>query len=230
MNNKQTLVFNQYEVTELSTNEWNRDITKHMVAYKQLKDAEVITEDQLNSLIDSGCYFWIKVVNNNPFFNKDCYLIELTLMYTNKAISLYINKEALNKHDETVTEEVVITEDIQEEANTIETTEEVYYTVANVSFTTLEEAQVYCDGSDFEYAMIQEIKEINYTVNIDSEIEQPKQEESTYWYQYSLRGFSPFCQPKGHVKLDDSVGRYGAIAYNRQLTSNELEEYELLAI
>jgi hypothetical protein len=48
-----------------------------------------------------------------------------------------------------------------------------------------------------------------------------------YWYAYRLRGFSPFCQPKGHVKVDQSIGRHGVIAYDRPLTQYELDEYEL---
>jgi hypothetical protein len=49
-----------------------------------------------------------------------------------------------------------------------------------------------------------------------------------YWYAYRLRGFSPFCQPKGHIDHNDSIGKHGIIAYNRPLTASELEEYELV--
>lgn len=48
-----------------------------------------------------------------------------------------------------------------------------------------------------------------------------------YWYEYRFRGFSPFCQPKGHIQVDETKGKFGIIAYNRPLTKNELAEYEL---
>lgn len=48
-----------------------------------------------------------------------------------------------------------------------------------------------------------------------------------YWYTYRLRGFSIGCQPKGFVDSDETVGRFGAIAYDRPLTEAECYEYEL---
>lgn len=53
-------------------------------------------------------------------------------------------------------------------------------------------------------------------------------DNNLFWYAYRLRGFSPFCQPKGHIKQDSTIGRHGIIAYDRQLTEYELEEYELI--
>jgi hypothetical protein len=49
-----------------------------------------------------------------------------------------------------------------------------------------------------------------------------------YWYEYKLRGFSPFCQPKGFIDHNDNKGRHGIVAYNRPLTESELDEYELI--
>ncbi len=48
-----------------------------------------------------------------------------------------------------------------------------------------------------------------------------------YWYEYRLRGFSLGCQPKGFVETDSSLGRHGAVAYDRPLTKQEIDEYEL---
>jgi hypothetical protein len=55
-----------------------------------------------------------------------------------------------------------------------------------------------------------------------------KDKNNLYWYSYRLRGFSLGCQPKGHIKQDPTIGRHGIIAYDRQLTDTELEEYELI--
>ena len=52
-------------------------------------------------------------------------------------------------------------------------------------------------------------------------------EQKLYWYEYKYRGFSPFCQPKGHIKVDNSKGKFGIIAYNRPLTEKELYDFEL---
>ena len=52
----------------------------------------------------------------------------------------------------------------------------------------------------------------------------------TYKYGMRLRGFSPGCQPKkGFVaREDDPSGRYyDILAYDRPLTKDELEDYEL---
>lgn len=50
-----------------------------------------------------------------------------------------------------------------------------------------------------------------------------------YRYGMRLRGFSLGCQPKGVKKrLDDTTGKYhDIIEYDRQLTQQEIKEYEL---
>jgi hypothetical protein len=50
-----------------------------------------------------------------------------------------------------------------------------------------------------------------------------------YWYKYKHRGFSLGCQPKGFVDTDNGqfAGRFGAVAYDRELTAEEVNEYEL---
>ena len=51
-----------------------------------------------------------------------------------------------------------------------------------------------------------------------------------FLYGMRLRGFSPGCQPKGGLveRQDDVTGRYHDIlVYNRELTTEELKNYEL---
>lgn len=54
-----------------------------------------------------------------------------------------------------------------------------------------------------------------------------------YKYGMRLRGFSPGCQPKeGFLRReDDTMGDYyDVIVYDRQLTEDELRDYELDAL
>lgn len=51
-----------------------------------------------------------------------------------------------------------------------------------------------------------------------------------YWYELTLRGISPGCQPTGFIDKNFEYGQYGAIAYNRELTLKEINEYELTPI
>jgi hypothetical protein len=66
------------------------------------------------------------------------------------------------------------------------------------------------------------------------EVKEDKEEETEtnnlYWYEYRLRGFSLGCQPRGHVEVNHSVGRFGAIAYDRPLTETEINDYELRSV
>lgn len=48
-----------------------------------------------------------------------------------------------------------------------------------------------------------------------------------YWYTYRLRGFSLGCQPKDFAWQDSSIGKFGAIIYERELTKREISDYEL---
>lgn len=51
-----------------------------------------------------------------------------------------------------------------------------------------------------------------------------------FLYGMRLRGFSPGCQPKNGLveRQDDVTGKYyDILVYNRELTEDELENYEL---
>lgn len=88
------------------------------------------------------------------------------------------------------------------------------YIVGNRIFETYDEAYQYCILCDYDPSIMIE--------------EEKKSESVLYWYQYLYRGFSPFCQPDGYVKVKESIGKWGIIAYNRPLTKKELNEYELV--
>jgi RNA polymerase subunit RPABC4/transcription elongation factor Spt4 len=50
-----------------------------------------------------------------------------------------------------------------------------------------------------------------------------------FWYKYKhQRGFSIGCQPKGFIDYDGRIAEYGGIAYDRELTVKEIEDYELI--
>jgi hypothetical protein len=48
-----------------------------------------------------------------------------------------------------------------------------------------------------------------------------------HWYKYRLRGFSLGCQPDDFVSHDVLIGKFGAVAYNRKLSEEEIQEFEL---
>ena len=51
-----------------------------------------------------------------------------------------------------------------------------------------------------------------------------------YKYGMRLRGYAPLCQPMNGLvnREDDPTGKYhDVLLYNRQLTEQELREYEL---
>lgn len=54
--------------------------------------------------------------------------------------------------------------------------------------------------------------------------------EQLFWYEYLYRGCSIGAQPKGFVETDESVGKFGAVAYDRELTEYEIESFELKEI
>jgi hypothetical protein len=80
-----------------------------------------------------------------------------------------------------------------------------------------------------------ELKKVNERLQMDNKelkqqlnkIKGNNKDNNIYWYEYRLRGFSPFCQPKGHIEYNPNIGRHGIISYNRPLTQDELNEYEL---
>lgn len=95
-NSNHTHSFNSYNTTVLSGSYWAKDVSKHTAKYTELKDIEVMDNITIDSLINNGYNFWIKIVNENPYFNNDCYLVDLYLSYINKPITVYINKDHYN--------------------------------------------------------------------------------------------------------------------------------------
>jgi len=57
--------------------------------------------------------------------------------------------------------------------------------------------------------------------------EKNKDQNGLYWYEMRLRPLSIGSQPNGFIQIDDTKGRHGIIAYNRPLTQNEINEYDL---
>lgn len=92
------------------------------------------------------------------------------------------------------------------------------YIVGNRNFNTYEEAMKYCDLCDFDIHEMIEVKEIK---------EAEATENKIYWYEFWLRGFSLGCQPKGHIEVNHNKGRWGIIAYDRKLSNEECENYDL---
>ena len=48
-----------------------------------------------------------------------------------------------------------------------------------------------------------------------------------YWYEMYMRPLGPGCQPKGIVKFVEDKGRWGLVAYDRPLTEEVLDDYEM---
>lgn len=48
-----------------------------------------------------------------------------------------------------------------------------------------------------------------------------------YWYEMLKRPVSIGCQPKGFVEVNHEKGNWGIVAYDRKLTPEELQEFEM---
>lgn len=48
-----------------------------------------------------------------------------------------------------------------------------------------------------------------------------------HWYELLYRGISPGCQPRDFVDKDHNKGKWGIVAYDRELTDKELSMYEM---
>jgi hypothetical protein len=53
-----------------------------------------------------------------------------------------------------------------------------------------------------------------------------------YKYTYKFRGFSLYCQPtKGFIRKENNKNyKFEIIVYDRKLTENEINEYELIEL
>lgn len=80
-----------------------------------------------------------------------------------------------------------------------------------------------------EFFSVDEAEEDSPKANEET-TEAPAEEEATkYYYGMRLRGCAPGCQPKDFEEFkEDTTGKYyNILVYNRKLTDEEVEEYEL---
>lgn len=49
-----------------------------------------------------------------------------------------------------------------------------------------------------------------------------------FWYEMLKRPVSIGCQPKGFIEVNHNEGNWGIVAYEKKLTQEELEEFEML--
>ncbi|MBU8573747.1 MULTISPECIES: hypothetical protein [Bacillus] len=89
--------FNTYSVDNLTDKQWKEDVSKHLLKYKEIEcySNEKLPVNEFEVLIAQGYNFWVKQINDAPYYHSDCILVDITLMYTNKAMSFYIDKEYL---------------------------------------------------------------------------------------------------------------------------------------
>jgi len=48
-----------------------------------------------------------------------------------------------------------------------------------------------------------------------------------FWYEMMLRPVGIGCQPSGFVEFDEEQGTWGIVAYDRQLSDKELNDYDM---
>lgn len=53
------------------------------------------------------------------------------------------------------------------------------------------------------------------------------QAKTLTWYEMIKRPISIGCQPKGFIEVNHLHGAWGIVAYDRELTDDELMEYEM---
>lgn len=51
-----------------------------------------------------------------------------------------------------------------------------------------------------------------------------------YWYYYTKEGMAPGNQPGGFVNQKTNMGEFGSIAYDRELTNDELDKFSLVPV
>src|SRR5699024_10481750 len=56
---------------------------------------------------------------------------------------------------------------------------------------------------------------------------QKNYDDGLYWYEMRQRPVSLGCQPKEFVEFDDDEGKHGIVAYNRELTDKELNDFDM---
>lgn len=49
-----------------------------------------------------------------------------------------------------------------------------------------------------------------------------------FWYEMRLRPIGIGCQPKGMIEFNEDKGNWGIVAYDRELTDKELDDFDML--
>ena len=97
-NNK--IELNNNDIYYINESNYTDNQKEYIETYQELlnyknDDDDILDNDILDELYDNRHSFWIKVINNNPYYNNGKVLCNLTLLYINKPISFYIDKKKL---------------------------------------------------------------------------------------------------------------------------------------
>ncbi|WP_200411866.1 MULTISPECIES: LPD25 domain-containing protein [Virgibacillus] len=102
-----------------------------------------------------------------------------------------------------------------------------YHHIRKVGEMTQEQQKVLDDA--YHDRLIQtEKKEIDELMKGKQPVQvQNNYDDGLYWYEMRQRPVSLGCQPKGFVEFDDDEGKHGIVAYNRELTDKELNDFDM---
>ena len=97
-NNK--IELNNNDIYYINESNYTDNQKEYMETYQELLDYkngdnDILDSDILDELYDNRHSFWIKIINNNPYYNNGKVLCNLTLLYINKPICFYIDKKKL---------------------------------------------------------------------------------------------------------------------------------------
>lgn len=146
---------------------------------------------------------------------------EKTVNYTEGLRKRY--KEAVMKDIETLQEQVF---QLKQDALSLKKKDNSDYVWLDSIKLTLSQIE----RTQFQISSLDQIRDAHKMIEERYEEESEQQDkgmQKIYWYAYRLRGFSIGAQPKDFFSNDASIGRLGAVAYTRELTSDEMFTYDL---
>ena len=98
--NDNKIELNNNDIYYVNDTNYTDNQNEYIETYQELldyknDDSDILDSDILDELYDNKYSFWIKIINNNPYYNNGKILCNLNLLYINKPISFYIDKNKL---------------------------------------------------------------------------------------------------------------------------------------
>ena len=107
-NEYDTIYFNNNNELDYTNKFYNNQYNMYKLILSNISNNISILSTALFKHVMTNSSCWITIINDNPFYNKGCMLVNLSISTINKPITCYVSKDIINKYTTNEDKQLVV--------------------------------------------------------------------------------------------------------------------------